>query len=322
LVLTDLAWARPGLKMVKKAARAEQPRGPGFGPSQVEAKRLLRRFGLRPRKGLGQHFLIDEGVLLHLVSAAELGPEDLVIEVGPGLGILTRELARRAGRVVAIELDAGLASALRLNLASFANISIVNSDVLDIDPAELIEVAQRDAHLLQAPNIAEYKLVANLPYYAAAPIVRHFLEANLKPRLMVFMVQREVGQAMVAQPGHMSLLSVGVQLYGLPSVVGYVSAQSFYPPPKVESVILRISPYKQPIFAVEDTGRFFQLVGAGFSAPRKQLHNSLAQGLGLPASEIAGLLQEANINAQRRAQTLRLEEWAKLWAAFVRSRSN
>jgi 16S rRNA (adenine1518-N6/adenine1519-N6)-dimethyltransferase len=139
---------------------------------------------------------------------------------------------------------------------------------------------------------------------------------------MVFMVQKEVGQAIVAQPGNMSLLSVGVQLYGSPSVVGYVSAQSFYPPPKVESVTLRIIPYKQPMFGVKDTGRFFQLVGAGFSAPRKQLHNSLAQGLGLPASEIAGLLEEANINPQRRAQTLSLEEWAKLWVAFAHSRSD
>jgi len=271
----------------------------GVKPPLTEARKILRGFGLRAKKGLGQHFLVDEGVLRHIVSAAEISPNDTVIEVGPGLGILTKELAKQAGQVIAVELDARFVSLLNQTLLPFSNVSLINADVLQVDLVGLVE-GQKGG----------YKVVANLPYYIASPVLRRFLEASPQPRLMVVMVQKEVGEAIVAQPGQMSLLSVSVQFYGKPTIVGYVPAQSFYPPPKVDSVILRIDPYPQPVVEVADVATFFEVVRAGFSAPRKQLHNSLAQGLRIPVREAARLLEISGIDPKRRAETLTLNEWA------------
>jgi len=262
----------------------------------------LRQFDLRARKGLGQHFLIDGEVLKRITSAAELTPADVVIEVGPGLGVLTRELARQGGWVIAIELDNKLAAALKQTLASFNNVTIINDDVLRIEPGDLIKEPKTG-----------YKVVANLPYYITSPVLRHFLEASAKPQVMIVMVQKEVAEAIVAKPGEMSLLSVSVQFYGEPRIIGYVPAQCFYPAPKVDSAILRIDPYPQPTVAVADEGGFFDLVRAGFTAPRKQILNSLAQGLGVSKGEVLSLLETASIVSQRRAETLTLEEWARLW---------
>lgn len=267
-----------------------------------QARRLLRRFGLQARKGLGQHFLIDEEVLQRIVASAELSASDIVLEIGPGLGVLTAELAGKAGRVVAIELDSKLASILRETLASFNNVAIVNADILDLDPAQLI------------PAPTGYKVVANLPYYIASAVLRRFLEASLKPKTMVVMVQKEVAEAIVAKPGQMSLLSVSVQFYGQPEIVDYVPARCFYPPPEVDSAILRIDLYPQP--AVADEKSFFELVRAGFTASRKQIVNSLAQGLDMPKTEVLPLLARAGIISQRRAETLTLEEWGELWRVF------
>ena len=164
-----------------------------------------------------------------------------------------------------------------------------------------------------------YKVVANLPYYITSPVLRHFLEASAKPRLMIVMVQKEVAEAIVAKPGKMSLLSVSVQFYGEPRIISPVPAQCFYPAPKVDSAILRIDPYPQPAVAV-DEGSFFELVRAGFTAPRKQLVNSLAQGLGASKSEVLSLLETAGIVPQRRAETLTLGEWARLWQVFKEKR--
>jgi 16S rRNA (adenine1518-N6/adenine1519-N6)-dimethyltransferase len=282
-------------------------KGGGFLLSQT--KKQLRSLDLRARKGLGQHFLVDNRVLKRIVSAAKLAATDTVVEVGPGLGILTKELARRAGRVIAIELDPKLASALEQALASIANVTIVNADVLESDPGALIRKGEGDVE-------ARYKVVANLPYYVASAVVRHFLEAGLKPQLMVITVQKEVAQVMVAQPGKMSLMSVSVQFYGKPSIVDYVSARSFYPAPKVDSAIVRIELYDHHAVEVEDVAQFFEVVRGGFAAPRKQLHNSLAQGLKVSSAEAAALLQRAGISQERRAQTLTLEEWARVCRVF------
>ncbi len=269
-----------------------------------DAKSLLHRLGTRAKKGLGQHFLIDRGVVEKIVSAAELVPSDTVIEVGPGLGILTGELVKRAGNVTAIEVDPKLASALQKRLFKSAGLTVINADVLQVDPLELIDRKRR------------YKVVANLPYYIAAPILRHFLEVSLKPSLMVFMVQKEVGQSIAAAPGDMSILSISVQLYGKPTIVDYVPAQSFYPQPKVDSAIVRIDVYSKTAVDVKDTADFFEIVKAGFSAPRKQIRNSLALGLRLTSAETGELLQKASIKSQRRPETLSLEEWANLHRAF------
>jgi 16S rRNA (adenine1518-N6/adenine1519-N6)-dimethyltransferase len=280
----------------------------------VQTKGMLRRLDIRARKSLGQHFLIDREVLEKVASAAELAADDIVIEVGPGLGVLTRELAGQAGWVVAVELDNRLAFILNRTLASFENVTVVNGDILKIEPAALLEE-------YAGGKAASYKVVANLPYYITSAVIRHFLEARLRPRLMVVMVQKEVAEAIVAEAGRMSLLSVSVQFYGKPEIVSYVAAGCFYPPPEVDSAILKIGVYSQPLMAEEDAGSFFELVRAGFSAPRKQLVNSLAQGLGLPRAEALPLLEGADIVPRRRAESLTLEEWQRLWQVWKKKRT-
>ena len=272
----------------------------------TQTQKLLRRSGLRARKRLGQHFLIDEQVLGLIIANAELTPEDVVVEVGPGLGVLTKELAKHAGRVIAIELDDKLAVQLKESLSAFDNVTIINEDVLKIDPSAL----------LQELKAKKYKVVANLPYYITSPVLRHFLEAEIKPQTMVVMVQKEVAEEITAKPGRMSLLSIGVQLYGAPMIVAQVPSQSFYPAPAVDSAVLKVIPYSQPVVEISDNEGFFGLVRAGFSQARKQLANSLAQGLGISKEEGLILLARAQIDFKRRAESLSLEEWAHLWRIY------
>lgn len=249
-----------------------------------------------------------------ITSAAELTPTDVIMEIGPGLGVLTRELARQAGWVVAVELDNRLAATLKQTLASLNNVTIVNDDILKIDLADLLQ----EQKTRFASAVIRYKVVANLPYYITSHVLRHFLEAAVKPELIVVMVQREVAEVIVAKPGQMSVLSVSVQFYGEPRIISYVPAQCFYPPPEVDSAILQVALYSQPRVAVTDEKSFFELVRAGFSASRKQIVNSLAQGLGLPKTDVLSLLEEACVAQQRRAETLSLDEWARLWQVFTK----
>jgi len=213
-------------------------------------------------------------VLQDVVSAAGLTSADAVIEVGPGLGVLTEELAKRAGWVAAIELDDRLAAALKKSLFSLGNVAVIHGDVLKI-----------------SVDSSGYKVVANLPYYITSPTLRHFLEASLKPRVMVVMVQREVAEAVAAQPGDMSILSISVQFYGRPEIVRLVPAGCFYPAPEVDSAILRVTLYDQPAVAVSDADGFFGLVRAGFATPRKQIANSLAHGLKRDKADVLPLLE-------------------------------
>jgi 16S rRNA (adenine1518-N6/adenine1519-N6)-dimethyltransferase len=271
-----------------------------------ETKRLLRRHGLQARKSLGQHFLVDPDVLECVMGAAELTAADTVVEIGPGLGVLTERLVHAAGRVLAVELDDGLAAALAERLASFDNATVVNDNILGVDLAGLLGGRN---------GPPAYKVVANLPYYVTSPVLRHFLEAPPRPVRMVLMVQREVADRIAARPGRMSLLSVSVQLYGDPEVVRVVPSASFHPPPEVDSAVLRIDVLPEPRVVVRDEAAFFDVVRAGFSASRKQLANSLAQGLDTPKAEVLLLLAAAGIGASRRAESLSLEEWADLHEA-------
>jgi 16S rRNA (adenine1518-N6/adenine1519-N6)-dimethyltransferase len=276
----------------------------------ARTKNLLRRYGIRAKKGLGQNFLVDEKVLETILESAELIPTDTVIEVGPGLGIMTAELAKRAGWVIAIELDNRLAGMLRESLP--ANVVVINQDVLGTDPGALL----REGAPRFPETIKPYKVVANLPYYITSPVLRHFLEASVKPERMVLMVQKEVAEAIAAGPGKRSVLSIGVQFYGRPEIIAHVPAASFYPAPEVDSAVVKIDVYPQPPIVVDDEGRFFKLVRAGFTAARKQAANSLAQGLGLDKGEVVRWLEKAGIDPVRRAETFTLEEWAALWRIF------
>ena len=275
-------------------------------------KALLQQFGLKAKKRLGQHFLVDEDILESILSAAELSRNDIVVEVGPGLGILTKRLAEVAGKVIAVELDFKLVRMLRESLASFPNVEIIHADILKIAPQQLL------GDYLTIPELAQgYKVVANLPYYITSPILRHFLEARAKPSLMVVMVQKEVGEAIAANPGKMRLLSVSTQFYSKPTIIAFVPAGSFYPPPKVDSLILRLDVYSKPPIEVCDVDNFFDIVSCGFRSPRKQLRNSLAKALGMSPSQVALLLGRAGIEARRRAETLNLGEWKELWEVFA-----
>lgn len=269
-------------------------------------QKLLHQAGLHARKRLGQNFLVDEEVLGLIISTAELSADDLVIEVGPGLGVLTEELAKRAGSVVAIELDDNLSELLKKRMSAFNNVTVINQDILKIDlPAMLSNLKN-----------TTYKVVANLPYYITSPVLRHFLESEVKPLSMVVMVQKEVAEEIAAKPGKMSLLSIGVQLYGQPEIITKVPAASFYPAPKVDSAVLKVMPYSRPRVQITDIDVFFMLVRAGFSSARKQLANSLANGLGISKEDSLSLLARAQIDSERRAQTLTLEEWAQLWGVY------
>lgn len=254
----------------------------------------------RPRRSLGQHFLADPGVANRIVAAADLTDSDLVLEIGPGSGVLTRRLLRRAGRVIAIELDDHLAASLPGRLHNPPNLQVVPGDARRVDLAGL------------AGPAAPYKVVANLPYYAAAPIIRRFLESDSPPSSLVVMVQREVAAAMTAPPGAMSLLSVATQFYAAPSVVAQVPPRSFRPPPKVSSTVVKLALRPTPAAAVADAAAFFALVRSGFSAPRKQLRNSLLLGTGLCPAALAATLAAAGIDGQRRPATLAIAEWAAL----------
>ncbi len=291
--------------VIKPSKVAYKRHYPKEEPLLAQTKGLLRRFGLQARKGLGQHFLIDEEVLKLITSAAGLTPTDVIMEIGPGLGVLTRELVRQGGWVITVELDSKLAAILKQSLASFNNVTIVNEDILQIDPLTLLQ-EQKAKFPMGISSPFNYKVVANLPYYITSPVLRHFLEASLKPQIMVVMVQKEVAEAIVAKPGQMSRLSISVQFYGEPAIIGYVPAQCFYPAPEVDSAILKIKLYAQLPVEVTSKEGFFRLVRAGFSAPRKQIGNSLAQGLGLSKVEVLSLLGKASIMSQRRAETLTL----------------
>jgi len=280
----------------------------------AETQRYLRRLDLKARKKLGQHFLVDEDALAAIVSAAELTADDLVIEVGPGLGVLTDELVKKAGAVVAVELDDRLAEILRKKMTAATNFTVVNKDILKAEPQEFLAQPVALNVLKGAQPI--YKVVANLPYYITSAVLRYFLEALPQPSVMVVMVQKEVAEAIAAEQGKMSLLSTSIHFYGKPEIVRYVPAASFYPPPEVDSAVLKIKVYDKPRLDIDDVNGFFNLVRAGFAASRKQLPNSLAQGLKWEKERAVVLLAKAEIAANRRAETLSLEEWGQLWEIF------
>jgi 16S rRNA (adenine1518-N6/adenine1519-N6)-dimethyltransferase len=264
-----------------------------------EVRNLLRSLGLRPQKGFGQNFLLSESVLDRILDASEVAPDDLVLEVGPGLGHLTARLARAAGGVIAVEIDRGLARRLRDAFAGDPKVEIVERDVLEVDPAGLV-------------GDRPYKVIANLPYYITSAALRHFLEdASVRPTRLVVMVQKEVAQRILARPGDLNLLAISVQVYGRPRQVTRVPPNAFYPQPKVESAVLRIDVFDRPAIDVPNE-RFFRVVSAGFSQARKQLHNSLNQQLWMPAGTAIEVLNAAEVDPARRPQTLTIPEWERL----------
>lgn len=274
----------------------------------LDVPALLRSHHLSPKKGLGQNFLIDPSALKKLVAAADLPAEACVLEIGAGLGSLTRYLARSAGRVVAVELDQHLIPILEQVLAQEKNVRILRGDILALNLATLD----------LSPG---YLVVANIPYYITSAILRHLLEAPVKPSRLVLTVQREVAERICAAPGDHSLLSLSVQVYGAPRPVLKIPAGAFYPPPQVDSTTLRVDIYPQPRIPAEQLDAFFRLAKAGFSQKRKTLRNALSAGLALKPAQTALLLEKSAIDPMRRAETLSLEEWSRLIVEFLEEKN-
>jgi 16S rRNA (adenine1518-N6/adenine1519-N6)-dimethyltransferase len=272
---------------------------PGAPPSW---RARLEALGLTPSKALGQNFLHDAAIVRRIVAAAGVRPEDTVLEIGPGLGIMTEELARAAQRVIAVEIDRRLAAHLRQTLP--ANVTIVEGDALEVDPATLAG--------------PDYIAVANLPYSVGNAILRRLQEADPPPRSLTIMVQREVAERMSAAPPDMSILAVAVQFYGTPRIAFRVGGGAFVPPPSVESAVVRIDTHTPPLPHPEHA-RFFEVVNAGFAQRRKQLVNTLSNGLRQPRAEITRALVAVDIPPTERAERLSVADWVRLYAQMARA---
>ena len=264
-------------------------------------KNILAGYGLEPRKSLGQNFLFETNVLARIVDAADLQPGDEVLEIGPGLGSLTSLLAKKAGYVVAVELDGRLLPALRGEMAGLDNVEIVEGDILEQDPAAIFT--------------GPYKVVANVPYYITGAILRHLLGGMHKPSSMVLTVQKEVANRLTAEPPDMSLLAISVLYYGDVERVATIKAGAFWPRPDVDSAVIRIEIRHNAALEGDQEEAFFKIVRTGFSQKRKQLQKNLRQ-LGVGRTAVATALEKAGIDGTRRAETMTIDEWLALVKAF------
>ncbi|MBI5947446.1 MAG: ribosomal RNA small subunit methyltransferase A [Chloroflexi bacterium] len=259
----------------------------------------IRSGGPRPRKSLGQHFLRDTGVLADIAAAVRVPPGGIILEIGAGTGQLTEFLLERGVPVVAIELEGRLLAHLRDRFGDNPLLTLVQADARDVDPGDLV-------------GGRPFAVAGNLPYFAANPIIRHFLEAEAKPTEMVVMVQREVGRELAAPPGQMSLLAISVQVYAEAEHLFDVRPEAFDPPPAVVSSVVRLTLRPRPLVAPERNAAFFELVARTFRNPRKQIHNALGQGVWLPKGGAEEALAAAGIDPMRRAETLTIPEWLAL----------
>ena len=275
-------------------------------PDSINIPSLMRKYGLFADKKLGQNFLIDETALEKIIRAADLNPNDLILEIGAGLGNLTRWLAVSAKNVIAIELDSRLLPGLNETVESLPNAQIIQGDILTINPETLISKFQNEK-ITQS-----YCVVANIPYYITSAVIRHLLEAEVKPEKIILTIQREVAERICATPGKMSLLSLSVQVYGEPKIISLIPAGAFYPKPNVDSSIIRIDIYPQPLIESQLLDTFFRLIKAGFSQKRKTIRNAFKAGLSQQVSDVDRLLKAAEIDPFRRAETLSISEWRNL----------
>lgn len=270
----------------------------------MNPKTLLEEYDILPRKSLGQNFLHDPNTLDKIVSIAELTPDDLVLEVGPGTGLLTERIAKVSKQLTSIEVDERLQPVLEEIVAQNPNLTVRYQDILTLD--------MNDLYAGQP-----YVVVANLPYYITSAIMRHLLESDHQPRRLVITMQMEVAERMIAKPDDMSILSVSVQFFGRPQIAMRLKPSVFWPRPEVDSAVVRIDTYAQPIVDVPDQKLFFRVVRAGFGQKRKQLKNAVSSGLGLDGERTSALFDIAKIDSRRRAETLTLEEWALLTRAYA-----
>lgn len=281
-------------------------------------RQILKRHGLRLKKGLGQHFLVEPRIVREIVEGAELGPEEVVVEVGPGIGTLTQALAQHAGLVIALELDRTLLPVLEETVGQYPNVRVVQGDALKVDLDELV-TSQLPG--FTGAGLPFYKVVANLPYYITTPLLMRFLESGYRIHSLVLMVQQEVAQRILAAPGSKAYgaLSVAVQYRAHASLVTRVPPGVFMPPPEVASAVVRLVMRTEPAVKVPDERLYFALVKAAFGRRRKTLLNALAHGgFGPARDEWEGLLMEARIDSRRRGEDLSLEEFAAVCSVLWR----
>jgi len=270
--------------------------------AKQEIKNLLKKYNLSPKKYMGQNFLINKNALKKIIEASDLSCDDTVLEIGPGLGILTLELTKHAKKIIAIEKDKELAETLQKIIKEK---KINNAEIIYGDIIEKLKNSE-----LRINELTNYKIVANIPYYLTSHLIRLLLELKNKPQLIILMIQKEVAQRIVANPPKMTLLSVSVQYYAKPKIVSRIKKDSFWPRPKIDSAIIKIAPKKE--MPSIDSDKFFKIIKAGFSAPRKQLINNLSKGLQIERSKAEQILKKSNINPKQRAESLKIKDWLKI----------
>ena len=282
--------------------------------SKKEIKKLLKKHQISPSKRLGQNFLVDKSVVKKVVDAADLKPEDIILEIGPGIGTLTQKLADRVKKVIAVEKDPNMIAILGETLKRLRNVDLIQADIRRLK-FQITNYKSQINSKIQIPK--NYKIVGNLPFYLTAPVIRQLLERTDARRLYaVFVVQKEVGQRICAKPPRMSILAVSVQVYAETKIMGYISKNSFWPQPKVDAAIIKILPLKikshDRRISSQRKNLFFKVVKAGFSQPRKQLINNLSKGLKLNRVKVENWLKKNSIQPTRRAETLEVQDWIKL----------
>ncbi|MBU1563941.1 ribosomal RNA small subunit methyltransferase A [Patescibacteria group bacterium] len=269
----------------------------------IQIKKILKEHDLQLNKRLGQNFLIDNNILDKIIITANLSKQDTVLEIGSGLGTLTKELAQKAKKVITIEKDKKLTEILKQELKDYENVELIEADILRSDLCKG-----------RTSKLKDYKVVSNLPYYITSPVIRMLLESDNPPQEMILMVQKEVAQRICAKPPKMNLLAVATQFYANPKIIFSVSKNSFWPRPKIDSAIIKIEVRHQQMSDLEKDSikKFFQVVKAGFSSPRKQLANNLYTKLSIPREQIKKALAECGLPHQARAENLSVENWQKL----------
>ncbi|MSU54712.1 MAG: ribosomal RNA small subunit methyltransferase A [Candidatus Staskawiczbacteria bacterium] len=265
-------------------------------------KDLLEKYGAKPSKGLGQNFLVHGLTLAKIIEAGQVNSSDTVLEIGPGIGTLTRELAKHAKQVIAIEKDSMMVKILKETLKDCPNVKVIHGDALTHNYSLLT---------------TNYKLVANLPYYIASPVIRKFLETSHRPEQMVLMVQKEVAQRICANPPDMSILAISVQFYATAKVMFSVNKEKFWPSPKIDSAIIKIAPHNAGLTVPAEL--FFTIVKAGFSHPRKQLANNFSMTLKISREDVETWLSKNNLQPNQRAETLSIQNWIDLVSSFSES---
>lgn len=277
----------------------------------MDVRKIMKKYNIRADKRLGQHFLADNSILYHMIEAGEITEDDGVLEIGPGLGVLTTLLCEKAGKVVAVEKDSRFVPILQQLTRQFKNICIIKEDVLKLDIENL-----------QNRLGSNFKVVANLPYYITSPIIMKILSNRHYIDMAVIMIQKEVAERLVSPPGKKDygILTIAVDLYADVDIVCHVPKGAFIPPPKVDSAVVKLVPREKPKVDLPDEKLFFEVVKASFAERRKTIRNSLKSQLSLPidVKTLDDVLKRANIDPKRRGETLSIQEFARLSEEFYK----